>query len=478
MRRLLVFVAAAVFSAGLSGQPASDSVAVWWRASGSAAEMNFNPALAVRGDTALVFAIPNTGSDADMIVVYGAADSSAENGLWQLEDSLGARIGLTTQRILGGYCSLRYGEENVRGGVINYLSQSWDGTPAGDTLLLTVGRADILTLDGSIAEAVCFGHRITAPQMTQWMSYLAVKYGVTLWHTDYTDSRGNCVWSYAEAPDMSDFIAGVGRDDHFGLNQTMSRFFDSRIIFSIPDGPEMEDGTFILLGTDSVPLATPSGVVMLDDTLWELFGVTRVQVTGMGASEYGTQIAIGDTLSLQDSLPMFLLVDRSGAGLFDEAEWVSPSGRDSGGLLLFDGLRWDTDRNGADMFCLARKSPVQPRYTSSLTAGIPVPADDDGGMADTAGKNHAEKGGAVSVGEPEYTLYPNPNNGSFTLDILYPEQSPASVRAYTQDGRLLRVWECDGGKAYKVDGRIDSPGYYLLEIRSPMGNRTVQMVVN
>ena len=478
MKKLLFFVAAIVATTGLFGQPAGDSAAVWWAASGSAIQMNFNPSMAMPDSVPLTFHVANTGADADMIVVYSAADSAAENGLWQLEDSLGARIGLTTQRILGGGCSLRYGEENVRGGVINYLSQSWDGTPAGDTLLLTVGRADILTLDGSIAEAVYFGRRITASQMTRWLTYLAVKYGVTLWHTDYTDSRGRCVWSYTEAPDMSDFIAGAGRDDHFGLNQTMSRFCDGRIIFSISDSLEMEDGTFILLGTDSVPLTAAAGMVMRDDTLWEVFGVTRVQVTGAGASSYMTRLAIDSTVLLQDSLPVFLLVDRSGAGLFDEAERITPAGRDSCGLMTFDGIRWDTDGSGSDMLCLARKAPVQPRSVSSLTAGIDVSTDDGGVMAGTAGKNSAANGNGAPADEPGYTLYPNPNNGSFTLEILYPEQAPASVRAYTQDGRLLRVWEYDGGKAYRVDGRIDAAGYYLLEIRSPLGNRTIQMVVN
>jgi len=97
-----------MFASGLSGQPAGDSAAVWWRASGNAVEMNFNPSMPLPDSVPLTFPVANTGAEADMIVVYSAADSVSDGGLWQLEDSMGARIGLTTQRILGEGGSLRY----------------------------------------------------------------------------------------------------------------------------------------------------------------------------------------------------------------------------------------------------------------------------------------------------------------------------------------------------------------------------------
>jgi len=54
---------------------------------------------------------------------------------------------------------------------------------------LTLCTADSLPLYGRVAEAMYFDHRISDTAVIQWISYLALKYGVTLVQTDYLDSR-------------------------------------------------------------------------------------------------------------------------------------------------------------------------------------------------------------------------------------------------------------------------------------------------
>ena len=116
--------------------------------------------------------------------------------------------------------------------VVNYLSQSWR-TPEVCAPALTLCTADSLPLYGRIAEAMYFDHRISDTAVIQWISYLAVKYGVTLAQTDYLDSRRNVIWDYTHYPDYSTTIAGLGRDDSVGLNQKQTYYADGQIIIGM-----------------------------------------------------------------------------------------------------------------------------------------------------------------------------------------------------------------------------------------------------
>ena len=156
------------------------------------------------------FSLPvgvNESRQADVIVVYETYDSTAENALWQLRIDSANRVGQTTQRILNDNGQIIYDSINRMKPVINYLAQSWR-TPETTSPMLTFCMADSLPLNGKIAEALYFDHRISDTSVIQWISYLAVKYGITLAQTDYLDSRKNVIWDYTGYPDYCGIIAG------------------------------------------------------------------------------------------------------------------------------------------------------------------------------------------------------------------------------------------------------------------------------
>ena len=181
--------------------------------------MNFNKCFEVGG--AETFTLPlgiNDSRQSDVIVVYETYDTANENALWQVQLDTTKRIGQTTQRILNDNGQITYDTANRLKPVVNYLAQSWR-TPEVCVPTLTLCSADTLPLYGRIAEALYFDHRISDTAVIQWISYLAVKYGVTLAQTDYLDSRRNVVWNYTDYPDYSTSIAGLGRDDSVGCTK-------------------------------------------------------------------------------------------------------------------------------------------------------------------------------------------------------------------------------------------------------------------
>lgn len=463
--------------------------------------MNFNRCFAVGG--AETFTLPlgiNDSRHADVIVVYETYDTLGENALWQVQVDSATRIGQTTQRILNDNGQITYDTANRLKPVVNYLSQSWR-TPEVCAPVLTLCAADSLLLDGRIAEAMYFGSRIGDTAVIQWISYLAVKYGVTLLQTDYLDSRRNVIWNFTDYPDYCISIAGVGRDDSTGLCQKQTYFADGQTVFGMgqlantneDNAAAISDGDFILFGCrDS--LHAVSTIYTQDGTTYEVIGRSMAQVTG-DANIYGTFILL-DTAAVRDSVAPVLLIDRSGTGEFPagEMEQVPCSGTDTAGRCLYDGIYWDTDLNGRDFFCFAVAMPdtntpkaLAANGESNGEWGMENrKSERDGALCQTNGCNKESLYITHSKSQIEssplqiahYKLHPNPNHGNFTVEIIYPEAQDVFVTVYDADGKVLLKMDGKGQSSYRFAGKVKTAGNYLIDIASGTERKTLKMVVN
>jgi len=478
--------------------------------------MNFNRCFEVGGTE--TFTLPlgiNNSRQSDVIVVYETYDTSDENALWQVQLDTAKRIGQTTQRILNDNGQITYDTANRLKPVINYLAQSWR-TPEVCAPALTLCTADSLALYGRVAEALYFDHRISDTAVIQWISYLAVKYGVTLAQTDYLDSRRNVIWDYTHYPDYSASIAGVGRDDSVGLYQKQTYFADNQMIVGIVEPPYYDgstltgnnednpafiaDGDFIVFGMDGV-LPAVSEIYTQSGETYEVVGRSMVQVTG-NANIYNTIILL-DTAVVEtqnfaspQSAPV-LLIDRSGTGSFPagETEQVFCSDTDTLGHYVYRNIHWDTDFNGRDFFCFAVTMPDTtgtPKALAVDTSGGNGMAKDNGN-ATGAGANtdveannysplQATDNGTglknASSKSPQYRLLPNPNHGNFAVEIAYPEAQDVTVAVYDSDGRLLFTMSGKGQHAYRFESSVPAAGHYLIDITSPAEHKTLKMIVN
>ncbi|MBR4918140.1 MAG: T9SS type A sorting domain-containing protein [Bacteroidales bacterium] len=494
---------------GLDATPSADSMPAAF------SRMNFNKCFEVGGTE--TFTLPlgiNDSRQSDVIVVYETYDTTYENALWQVQLDTAKRIGQTTRRILNDNGQITYDTANRLNPVINYLAQSWR-TPEVCAPTLTLCAADSLPLYGRIAEALYFDRRIGDTAVIQWISYLAVKYGVTLAQTDYLDSRRNVIWDYTNHPDYSASIAGVGRDDSTGLCQKQTYFADNRMIIAMveannysslqtgnnEDNPaSIADGDFIIFGMDGV-LPAVSEIYTQDGVTYEVVGRSMAQMTG-NAHTYGTFILL-DTTAVEtqnfasQQTPPVLLIDRSGTGDFPtgETEQVQASGMDSLGHYIYNDIHWDTDRNGRDFFCFAVTMPD----TTDTPKALAVDGESngkcgmengklerDGTLCQANGCNKESLSIAHSKLQIEssplqiahYKLHPNPNHGNFTVEIIYPEAQDVFVTVYDTDGKVLLKMDGKGQSSYRFAGRVQTAGHYLIDIASGTGRKTLKMVVN
>ena len=470
--------------------------------------MNYNKCFEVGGTE--TFTLPlgiNDSRQSDVIVVYETYDTTYENALWQVQLDTAKRIGQTTRRILNDNGQITYDTTNRLNPVINYLAQSWR-TPEVCAPSLTLCAADSLPLYGRIAEALYFDRRIGDTAVIQWISYLAVKYGVTLSQTDYLDSRRNVIWDYTNHPDYSASIAGVGRDDSTGLCQKQTYFADNRMIIGIvgtqniaslqtgnnEDNPAyIADGDFIIFGMDGA-LPAVSEIYTQSGETYEVVGRSMAQVTG-NAHTYGTFILLDTAVvetchgaSLQEG-PV-LLIDRSGTGDFPtgETEQVQASGTDSLGHYIYNGIHWDTDRNGRDFFCFAVTMPD----TTDTPKALAVDGGNNGTTQDNMANDGRRDAKYCASADPDnrtdnekspfpithYRLSPNPNHGRFVVEVEYPEVQDVTVTVYDSDGRLLLTMSGKGQHAYRFENSVPTAGHYLIDITSPSERKTLKMLVN
>ena len=405
--------------------------------------MNFNKCFSLSENES--FNIPLTvqlSNSIDAIIVYETRDSVEENGLWELSLDSSSRIGLSSHCILNEHGKITYDTVNKRGAIINYLSQSLDRQPdALQTLSLSI--ADSAFLEGKLSEFLMFEHHIEDTSLTQWLSYLAIKYGITLYKSNYFDSHKHCIWNYETNANHSYSIAGIGRDDRMGLYQKQTLYADGHIIFGL-DNPAISneenvsvllDGDFLVLGMDSNALQHPTCLYFQDGNEYMVVGRSVIQITCNNAAQYETFLQIDATLFADSLIPM-LIVDHSGTGEYpiDETEFLYPNATDAAGNLIFGNLRWDSDGNGRESFCLAITR------SDSITDGF-----------ETRAVKKENDDGEEKQSDNFYHLTPNPNSGQYRIEIELSEISDISVTISTANGKIVKTMSGQGKKDYVFD---------------------------
>ena len=447
--------------------------------------MNFNKCFEV--GSAVTFTLPlgiNDSRQSDVIVVYETIDTVHENALWQIRIDSTSRIGQTTQRILNENGQITYDTANRLRPVVNYLAQSWR-TPEVCTPTLAFCMADSLRMNGKIAEVIYFDSRISDTSVIQWISYLAIKYGITLTQTDYLDSRKKIIWNNRDYSEFSSSIAGLGRDNSMGLCQKQSYFADEQIVIGIDNfattneanSAHITNGHFIVMGMDINGLQNATEVYTQNGELYQVIGKSIVQGTG-AISTYNTFLLL-DTSVVNDSITPALLIDRSGSGNFPIGETmvIWPSTNDSLGYFVYENISWDLDNSGTDLFCFAINM-LNEEIVEKSHLGTKNDTKID---LDLQQKNLNQASlfqQSENLKTADYRLFPNPNRGRFIVEITYPIEQDVTLKVYTSDGKMILVKEGKGKSRYCFEGNVETPGHYLIEIVSNWEKKSMKMVVH
>ena len=176
----------------------------------------------------------------------------------------------------------------------------------------------------------------------------------------YTLAEGDTLWYYDIDKMYNHAIAGIGRDTLHWLDRVEgisaeSALLKMRLLPATGSGrAELLPGQYLLWGESEGKLSFGAGSafallgdsIVLFDLMERAWLVRATNTAGLR-----TRISVAaDSLPRTDSL--YLLVDRSGKGVFDGAECHGPARADSSGQFNF-AVCWDSDHSGTDLFTFA-----------------------------------------------------------------------------------------------------------------------------
>ncbi len=172
----------------------------------------------------------------------------------------------------------------------------------------TAGGLTTRLFAGTIDEVIYYQSvTLSATQISQIRSYLALKYGITLGYntnsgsttgTNYLSSAGTTVWAGAGNAAYQYDVAGIGRDASSGLDQRVSHSVNVvPVDVTIANGTALStasqsantafanDQTFVVWGDNngSATVATYSGITRMG-RVW------RAQTTGTGSTNLAVRI--------------------------------------------------------------------------------------------------------------------------------------------------------------------------------------------
>jgi hypothetical protein len=490
-----------LFSFSGNAQQVPSPVPDYWIKSDSSLredQLNFNPGF--RSDSLHVWdslwLILEHG-EVTVFVVYQIGDTAAEQGLWSIEASNGATIGLTTRKLLTEYGSMHYSNLNRPEVVVNSLSLSFsEEVPDSSLALLRIGYCDSLTFGGKIAEFIFFNQRISDTLWQQWISYLGVKYGATLEGVNYISSEKEITWNTTLNGTHAFSICGIGRDDNFGLYQKQSYGMNHRLIFGVGEPAERNDLNvntfknehFMLLGSDSIGLATSRYLYLNNGLELQTYGNFKIQVTGDTMHRLPTFLQV-DASEFEGELSAYsLLIDESGVGEYELSGLKDylPTFIDTlNKILYYSHLLFDEDGSGSDVFCFARLTSIPPQtlghvsnpdlhFISEAVNSSPYEYK----YSEMSMKNRAIIESAYSDSQGNfYFLYPNPTSGNFTLQLQYTGVTDVKITFYNSEGKEVKKWYGEGQSHYIFSSSLNMQGHYLLDIISDYEHKGIKMIV-
>lgn len=446
--------------------------------------INFNIGLTPKSDTPFFRYMGRDMSHNGKVTVVSAyfTNSNDSIGVWNIARNGADNLWLNSTEVSYRGFGIPYRDVTEQGPIVNISRLNYfeakSGLEADDTL--SVGGDGRYAFDGMFGEFIYFDRDMSYLEEQQWATYLAIKYGATL-RSNYIGLRGDTIWDIEKQSNYSKGIAGIWRNDTFGLLQTKSGIYSDNVIIEI--GGTFTDNDYILWGHNgegllpNISLNIDTIDYLLLDREWKVLSSEscRGKATSL-AYRYPSGIA---------PLGMALVVDRY--GLNDEfnsygSTLYSPT-RVVGDMVFFDNVVWDTDGNGSDYFRLAviADSIDSPTMAMVIDENSSVEAANkqfsnnsfsrQKDIFDNGLNNNNKTGMAV-------LLTPNPTDGVFRLVIRQKQPSALSISIVDSTGRLVKKYnKPNAGEVTELEDTIDTTGVFLIHIDSDNERQTLKLVV-
>lgn len=304
-------------------------------------------------------------ADAKQLTILMAFQSEAADstlGLWSLCNTGKKHLFLTGNKTGNGKRRVRYNMPTGQGATVNTSVYALDkkALAVKGTDTLRIGFADSLGFQGKIAEFVILKNNTSKSKRQQWQTYLSLKYGASMYRDSYFDSQGDTLWHYRSNEAYSAGIAGIGRDDYFGLNQHQSQIQHDSVTIAInriyaaqhEHNPVLQNRDFLLWGHNGETPAPDGLYYYYRDSIPFELNERRWKMRSRIVSDtvYNT-IVQGTAASGQNPEQLCLLISPSNE--FDS--WlhnvtIYPPDSIDGNRVFYKNIVWDADGSGTDYF--------------------------------------------------------------------------------------------------------------------------------
>ena len=236
-------------------------------------------------------------------------------------------------------------EQEERNGQ-NTIATDDDSGTFPDAGAYYLGRSAAEYFNGRLSELIVFDGGLSPGERQQLVSYLAIKYGLTLGQNNgnqqYVNASGAVLWDPVDVgASFTNRIAAIGQDDKSGLNQTQSKSVASDAILTVSkNGGAIGDGNFLVwssngAGTNFSTSDIPTGVQQRLDQVW-----VANETGEVGSVDLSFDLSELSLPSIISSPAQFFLIHdddgvfASGAGLLQASSF-------SGNVVSFSGIDQD-----------------------------------------------------------------------------------------------------------------------------------------
>lgn len=354
--------------------------------------LNFHPSLVFPGTGSLHV---NLGThdlrSASYFTVYQSLDTSRENSIWHIASNQKTSLVLTTDRMadLSVYQYMNYNDVVRHQPKVNIYVQHKEKdsvVPTDQSWVIgmkpTTPQLPVINFKGLVPEIIAYDRVLNSRERLQVVSYLALKYGITLTEpgATYLNSRGETVWDGYDYSDWHHNITGICRDDSSGLKQSIASSSNMPGLLTIVSRDSLKNNSFLLWGDNGRDLITASrtpGLPLLLQKTW-------LMKTHGNEQPFATNIVM-DTKAIDAPLPaqpvFWLAIDQTGKGEFalPTTEFIKMDKLDAQGKAFFNNVVWDKDGSGKDVWGIIAAQELllatlinQPTCTTPRTGSLQV----------------------------------------------------------------------------------------------------------
>ncbi len=371
--------------------------------------INFNPAIHFSiGDAAYNVPLGDVDlSQATIFTVHQPEDSIGEKNIWTLTKNAVPNLSLSTHNLEDWSAGTLINTHTYRRdypAINTYLQyKKQDNIGPTSQYIQLGGRSEhsnrpLHNFSGKIAELIIFNRVLTGEQKQRVESYLALKYGIPLSQefepTSYLNASGDVIWDAKKMKDFANNPTGLGRDKGSGLYQKQSscNYTPNLLAIGLGDNirldnsanqAEIPDNTFLIWSDNGNDLEISTHT---QGQPTHLLRQWKMSVAGSVADmpteiQFDAKQAENQPSSAET---WWLSIDGSGTGQFpvQQTAYYKVDSFATEGKVCFKNVRWDADRNGADLFTfsigpkmMGKMSITPPECASAVTGTLHIGAE-------------------------------------------------------------------------------------------------------